>query len=348
MSDVVLKLLSHSNHFDFPKTMMISLLEKKGFNIKLVTEVDESEDVYIFFFPPDGTLPKNYICYNLEQLQRGEWDHLIGYLKGAIVVWDYSMKNVRFLQEQHGLQARYLPLGILSSENTVDDPVVEKKRDVLFYGCYSPRRVEYLHNFVEAYADSDKFLFAQWNLWGDDLNREIRDSIVILNVHNGGDHTILESHRLVPLLAKGAFIVSERSSDEHADAIFKEVVNFVDSPEEMYDEAQKIVQLYNEDRSSYEAEVQRRKEVVKNNMNFEQNFYKEMEYMSGVLSNIFIGPAEVKVSAVMRSHRQPTTPTGPPTGSIRTQEGGNGSAMTLTHMGLLITIFLSSVLSMNV
>lgn len=317
MNNIVFKLLNQSNFFDFPKTMIISLLEKKGFNVDLVTEVDDSDDVYIFFFPPDGKLPKHYICYNLEQLQRGGWDHLIGYLKGAIIVWDYSMKNVRFLEEEHKLRARYLPLGCMSSEYTDDSPVVVKQRDVLFYGCQSPRRDEYLQRFVEAYESSDKFLFAKWNLWGDDLNREIRDSIVVLNVHNVEDHTILESHRLIPLLAKGAFIVSERSSDEHADATFKEVVNFVDSPEEMYDEAQKIVKLYKEDHSSYKAEVQRRKVFVMNHMNFEHKFSEEMVYMSEVLANMFNIQAG----------------------------GGTTFKFTWTHAGLLVTTLLGSMIS---
>ena len=53
----------------------------------------------------------------------------------------------------------------------------------------------------------------------------------------------------------------------------------------MYNEAQRIVKLYNEDRASYDNEVGRRKALVMKTMNFDRDFSREIVAMSRVIAN---------------------------------------------------------------
>lgn len=62
-------------------------------------------------------------------------------------------------------------------------------------------------------------------------------------MHYYGGKTVLEVHRLIPTVANGALVVTERSHDPWYDERWKDIVTFADGPEDMASKVVQILQL---------------------------------------------------------------------------------------------------------
>jgi hypothetical protein len=150
-------------------------------------------------------LPSDTILYNLEQTD-GSWIPKLTEMFQGKTVWDYSLRNV-VLWKANGIRAVHVPIGTVPEMSRIEAcPESAKSIDVLFYGRMNERR----WRVIKQCQERDLDIVILENRYGEERDRLIRQSRVILNVHFY-ETRILEVVRISYLLANGACIVSEES-----------------------------------------------------------------------------------------------------------------------------------------
>jgi len=189
-------------------------LNKDDLNTWLLFGVNE--------LPPSILLPKNYIVYQLEQIsvEGNKWltQKYLEIMKGAKQVWDYSIKNVNFLNRYNVKNVLHVPISFSENLKAVDCSSIsdtEKDVDILFIGSISPRRKELLERFK--LLKDINVMIADGGLWGDERTALLKRSKIIINIHFYGSESLLEMARLSVLLANKCFIVSETGGDASMD-----------------------------------------------------------------------------------------------------------------------------------
>lgn len=168
-------------------------------------------------------LPGKYIAYQLEQSVSSRWftDDYIARLENSLAIFDYSLKNIAFLQDK-GLSYRqiyHLPVGFLPRE--LADSVPETV-DVLFYGdINNDRRRAYIAELKKHF--SVKIIN---DLFGDALYAEMSKAKVIVNIHYY-EGALLETTRIYECLSQNKIIVSEESADMDEYSALLPFVDFV-------------------------------------------------------------------------------------------------------------------------
>lgn len=163
---------------------------------------------------------------------------LLGRLRKARAIWDYSLENVKVLKSL-GVSAVHVPLGYARS---MDGPAAAaqnsssasesstasdgKSVDVVFVGSTRPRRTAILQQLERDLGPSVTLSTRQ--RWGAHLLQLYRGARVGLNIH-GSEGMPLEIHRIIPMLAHRLWVVSEPSADSTLDRQFAGVVDFVDA-----------------------------------------------------------------------------------------------------------------------
>ena len=181
--------------------------------------------------------PPRYIIYNFEQLVTDSGyfgPGTLSQLQGALEVWDYSMVNVAFLQQQHGLLARFVPLSYTPGMQQFDHATRKRLVDASFIGCMNDRRNTLLGGLITAYEGRPKKLFitkkgcfVSLGCFGNCLKRVYKDSRVGINMHYYGGKTVLEVHRILPYIANRVIVISERSDDAFYDGFLSNLVTYV-------------------------------------------------------------------------------------------------------------------------
>ncbi|WP_321936779.1 hypothetical protein [Paraburkholderia sp. J8-2] len=199
----------------------------------LGTQVDAAENEFLagdginFVFgahllAPGTVLPSNTVIVNLEQMRAG-WParipHYVEMLRRHPVL-DYSPSNVERIRELtgnahvHVLTPGYVP------QLTRIQARPEQDVDVLFYGMLNERR----HKILEALRASGLVVQHLQGVYGDERDRWIARSKIVLNVHYYDDK-IHEVVRTSWLLANRKAVVSECEPDtEIADDLREAVV----------------------------------------------------------------------------------------------------------------------------
>lgn len=224
-----------NNRFWWPIAKALQeALDDNGVATEVVQTVDEnSDDTYIVFCMHELNvkLPKNFIGYNFEQLDTSNsiakvdifWERA----KKAKKLWDYSQLNMS-LYEQRGLAATFVPLGYAECMRS-NNPAPSRKVQCVFTGVVNDRRKQVLDaletNILETRFVNDVF--------GEATNDLYSLSQVGVNVHYYEGNTILEVTRILPMLANGVHVVTERSKDEFYDTLLAPIVTFVDSMDDM-------------------------------------------------------------------------------------------------------------------
>ncbi|WP_279489111.1 GT99 family glycosyltransferase N-terminal domain-containing protein [Aeromonas veronii] len=146
-----------TTHCGYLAELMCASLKKV--NIQAVVQYQMPEEGYLDvlhivicpqMFP---VLPGQYIAYQLEQSVSSRWftDDYLARLENSLAIFDYSLKNIAFLQDK-GLSYRqiyHLPVGFLPRE--LADSVPETV-DVLFYGdINNDRRRAYVAELKKAF-----------------------------------------------------------------------------------------------------------------------------------------------------------------------------------------------------
>jgi len=77
-------------------------------------------------------------------------------------------------------------------------------------------------------ADVPTKTFVTAHTLNDDLDRTYARNKTTLNIHYYGGETILEVHRILPMIANKVWVLSEPSNDRWYDNEYKDIVDFVD------------------------------------------------------------------------------------------------------------------------
>ena len=153
----------------------------------------------------------DYVVFQLEQLSASpeRFDERIAtVLSGARRIWDFSGKNIAFL-ERRGIPADWLPLGHHPSlERLCPAGSRDEDIDVLFYGVLTNRRGKVLLE-LEAMGLKVEALFG---VYGQERDAYIERSKIVLNCH-AYPPRILEAVRLAYLAGNGRFVVSEEAGE---------------------------------------------------------------------------------------------------------------------------------------
>ncbi|MGL5525031.1 MAG: GT99 family glycosyltransferase N-terminal domain-containing protein [Aeromonas veronii] len=216
-----------TTHCGYLAELMCASLKKV--NIQAVVQYQMPEEGYLDvlhivicpqMFP---VLPGQYIAYQLEQSVSSRWftDDYLARLENSLAIFDYSLKNIAFLQDK-GLNYRqiyHLPVGFLPRE--LADSVPETV-DVLFYGdINNDRRRAYVAELKKHF--SVKIIN---NLFGDELYTEMSKAKVIVNIHYY-EGALLETTRIYECLSQNKIIVSEESADMDEYSELLPLVDFV-------------------------------------------------------------------------------------------------------------------------
>eukprot|EP00882_Tetradesmus_deserticola_P004307 GHRQ01004551.1.p1 GENE.GHRQ01004551.1~~GHRQ01004551.1.p1 ORF type:complete len:390 (+),score=47.29 GHRQ01004551.1:150-1319(+) len=216
-----------------------------------------------------ASLPKHYISYNFEQLITDKQWHpdMWKRFKAAQMVWDYSLENIKVLHAHNISHTVHVPLGYASTMDSPATPAaLARDVDVLFYGVLRSDICQHRYPLLEAVGhavrqkngsgvqcasewapatainetDMARLALQQLQLptavltsscWGEALQQMYRRSKVALNLHCYVGKTILEVHRLLPLVVNRVIVLSEHSDDPWWDAQYSDIVNFTQGTE---------------------------------------------------------------------------------------------------------------------
>lgn len=184
--------------------------------------------------PPDIPFA-DYAVYNMEQLTCREMPaYFYDRLRAARVVWDYSAVNVGHLRARgiHATHVPYLPpIRPAPAAAAAAAAASHDRAGAVFVGAVNARRADWFAGLpvhaVTTVTTND--------CWGADRDALYAKAVLGLNVHfyGGPDSTILEVHRIAPMLRAGLLVVSERSCDAYYDDLMERAgVVFVDSKQD--------------------------------------------------------------------------------------------------------------------
>lgn len=206
-------------HTLFVAHLVARRLNFHGFDVEIITseQKEYTRDLYIVICPQMfKRLPEDHkrIAFQMEQSVSSRWftRRYLSVLKNSLAVLEYSLCNIKFLEEV-GIgypHVHYLPIG--ASRFYGDDILADQKKyDVLFYGdsLSSARRTKMLGALKQRF--NVKVLN---NLFGSDLLREVKRSRVVLNIHYY-ENALLEMPRIQECLSLGVPVVSESAKDQN-------------------------------------------------------------------------------------------------------------------------------------
>lgn len=231
-----LKLLNNCRYFDVVAWGLSEALTAQDPPVphEVVTRVSCAESTYVVFTTHHlhEALPARYIAYNFEQLTTDRaWPAaFFDRLRGAVAVWDYSLENARVLRERHGIaDVVHLPFGfspcMLPCRGT--RAWTARPCDWLHVGALSERRRAALAPLLSACSVNPERAMVTNSCWGALLDDARTKTRVGVNLHFYGGSTILEVHRIVPLVAARALVITERSDDPWYDAALAGAVTFL-------------------------------------------------------------------------------------------------------------------------
>jgi hypothetical protein len=187
------------------------------------------------------------------------------------MVWDYSLENIKVLNARGISNTYHVPLGY--DETMESKPpaaaaataaaaaaaaAAARDIDVVFAGTSNSRRQAKLAQLQGPLGmplrigPNNTLLKTDFKgAWGEELAALYRRSKVALNLHCFGGKTILETHRILPIIDNKALVLSEPSDDQWLDNTFKSLVNFTTGG----DVRQSVISMLNMD---VEKEVERR------------------------------------------------------------------------------------------
>lgn len=207
-----------TRHTEFVARRISASLERLGIKpVRIISDGSgaASKRLCIVICPQMFTrMPASYIAFQMEQSVSSRWfdDAYIKRLSEALAVMDYSLTNLRYLQENAGLghkQLYYVPISNLPP-GTLDTtvPSAAPEYDVVFYGdANTPRRRAFLEAIEQRFS-----LLRVSEVFGDELYAQLRRARVVVNVHYY-EGALLETTRLYECLSLGLPVVSETSVD---------------------------------------------------------------------------------------------------------------------------------------
>lgn len=169
-------------------------------------------------------LPKMYVAYQLEQYVSGVFSKpkRIKKLQNAIVVMDYSLKNIHYLRRNGFKVNQLFHVPIAQLPQQANNLHRNFEYDVAFYGdTQNDRRQKYLK------ALGKKFnLYIINNVFGNAALEQLRKAKIVVNIHYY-ENALLETTRLFECISNGILVVSESASDMEEHTQLNDIVDFV-------------------------------------------------------------------------------------------------------------------------
>jgi hypothetical protein len=204
-------------------------LKRAGFTSEIIYEMPNGgfDSSLHFVVCPQifKVLPGLYVAMQMEQSVSDRWfdDRYIKILENSFAIFDYSIKNVSYLQEK-GLshkQIHFMPIDYMPAVNARKAPSTEY--DVVFYGdANNDRRRAYLDRIKSSFKTK-----VINNIFGEELRHELSKGKVVVNIHYY-EGALLETCRVYECLAHDLLVISESSSDIEAHQRLEGLVDFVD------------------------------------------------------------------------------------------------------------------------
>lgn len=143
------------------------------------------------------------------------------------MVWDYSLENIKVLKAHNVRNTYHIPLGYDKTMENTQPAAPSRDIDVLFVGSMNKRRWTKLAQLASVLQPGSRPLRVSTpHAWGAALSRLLQRSKLGLNLHYYGGRTILEVHRIIPLVISRVLVLTEPSDDKHLDTTFGGIVNF--------------------------------------------------------------------------------------------------------------------------
>jgi hypothetical protein len=269
----MLRLVNNSCYFEIIINALheaLTELDIKHEVVKSYSLVDNRNIYLICTTHENALLPKRYISYNIEQLTTTKvWDPIFfDKLSAAELVLDYSLENIKEL-EKHNINAHFLPLGYSKTmENNYKDNS-DKNIDFSFLGSINNSRYDKLKTLISVYGNKKDKLVISNNYWGDDLKKLYNKTKIGLNIHYYSGRTILEVHRIIPLIVNKILVISEKSDDPWYDEKYGNLINFIEK-EDCTLECLKLLQNYNS-------------EIAENRYQDLVNNHKYVDYVQNII-----------------------------------------------------------------
>ena len=245
----MLKLVNNSCYFEIVINSLSEVLNELNINHEIVLnyEINDENNIYLICTTHENReLPKKYISYNFEQLITDKiWDNnFYKKLENAELVLDYSLENIKELKQKN-IIAYFLPLGYTKNMEFNNDVKINKTIDFTFLGCLNETRYMKLQPLINHYKKKKDNIVISSNYWDEDLKNLYKKTKIGLNIHYYTGKTILEVHRIIPMIANKILVISERSNDIWYDEKYSKIVTFVNN--NMYIEGLQLLKQYNEE-----------------------------------------------------------------------------------------------------
>lgn len=244
----MIKILSNNKYFEIIVNALNYLFarynktrdESKQIIWEITDKIDylNIDDTYILFNPQNlNLMPINYIIYNFEQLtitvdngmtnfDKTYWNKL----QNAKYVWDYSQMNIEYLKVNHNINAIFFPMGWTPTMKQLN-PIKwsERINTIMFIGLMNERRRNFLKPIHTYFKEENLNMYLSNKCWNEEYIHISSISKIALNIHYYSGNTILEIHRIIPLILHDIWVCSERSQDKIYDELFDGIVDWVDT-----------------------------------------------------------------------------------------------------------------------
>lgn len=216
-------------------------------------------------------LPEKYVAFQMEQSINSRWftESYFQSLKNAFAIFDYSLTNIRFLNQKDikTTNIYYMPIDYQTDfqKHRIDD---YPEFDVVFYGdVNNERRQKYL-------TELSKYFRVKIvnEIYGEALYKILGSSKIVINIHYY-ENALLESTRIYEALSLNKLVISEKSSDIDEYNQLMDIVDFVDI--DNIDAMVEHVQYWLSHESERSEKIKKNQEKLTSQINqFDYYFYR--------------------------------------------------------------------------
>lgn len=256
-------------HTIFIAELLSQALDKAGllYQVKIGTNFKSFDDSFHILVCPQTfkKLPESYISFQMEQTVSDRWfgPENMQKLKKSLLVMDYSLNNISYLNQHFPLShIYYTPISPIDLASESSD---DHEYDVLFYGDTNNQRRKI---YLDALQKKFKVKIIN-NAFGEEIWDAIRKAKVVINIHYY-ESALLETTRLYECLSNHALVISEKSSDFEQHTDLCGLVDFVEIGD--VEHMLTRVQYWKEQTEIYLEQKSRIKEYVQKDQNI-FNFY---------------------------------------------------------------------------
>jgi hypothetical protein len=167
---------------------------------------------------------ENQILFMTEQLTSNDTNFYYNQLSQNFIkeIWTFSSYNVEMLKKHNILKAKYIKMDVWDEYRTKllsYNPDNTYDYDVCVVGWMSARREEIVNQLVSK-GVKVKVIGYNNTLFGDERDKVIRKSKILLNIHYSDEFFCFEQIRCFPFISVGHVVVSETSHDVVDSVIF--------------------------------------------------------------------------------------------------------------------------------